>query len=513
MRRGQNGEAKGQDEGVVENTKQEMQEPGSAEAIPQIGMINDQRKEEGKETPGRARRNTEERGYGHQKIGRRRSEKVSRLESGSSAPGPYATPMDERGDPMEEWLAKQPSNTTDPFDDPYGDLGNRRITRLSSVQEAPSRIVSRDFAEGTDQSQFDLEAQYEDEWPLEKEEADQYAQEEWENHNGWASFRARFREPFAECLAVCHSSPVLEISTDSEQTMVAVLIGLCTNLAVQTSNNTAGSYQSQNWAWGLGVTIGIYLAGGISGGHLNPVVSLTLSLYRGFPIRKALIYIAAQLLGGFLAGLIAYGLYRDAIISYDSMGGIIAAEGGSNAPVGLFDGGTGKSLFTQPAPFEGVGAAFANEFVATAILVCAILALGDDSNAPPGAGMHAFIVGLVVCVLTMAFGYTTGACMNPARDFGPRVVATIVGYGGRVFTDWNAWWIYGAWGATISGGLVGGLLYDVCIFVGGESPINYPRGKRRRARDKAKKRWWRLKRDAKKSVEARIGKDDSGKEG
>jgi hypothetical protein len=75
------------------------------------------------------------------------------------------------------------------------------------VQEAPSRIVSRDFAEGADPSQIDLEAQYDDEWPLEKEEADQYAQEEWEMHNGWASFRARFREPLAECLAVCSSPP------------------------------------------------------------------------------------------------------------------------------------------------------------------------------------------------------------------------------------------------------------------------------------------------------------------
>lgn len=171
-------------------------------------------------------------------------------------------------------------------------------------------------------------------------------------------------------------------------------------------------------------------------------------------------------------------------------GGDIGAKGGSSAPVGLFAGGTGKALFTGPADFAGVGASFGNEFVATAILSCAVLALGDDSNAPPGAGMHAFIVGLVVFVLTMAFGYTTGPCLNPARDLGPRVVAAMVGYGGRVFTNWNAWWIYGAWGATISGGLVGGLMYDAIIFVGGESPVNYPRGKRRRAEERVKKKWF-----------------------
>lgn len=167
-------------------------------------------------------------------------------------------------------------------------------------------------------------------------------------------------------------------------------------------------------------------------------------------------------------------------------------------PVDLFLGGSGKSFYTQPTSIAGAGTAFANEFVATAILSCAILALGDDSNAPPGAGMHALIVGLVVTVLTMAFGYNTGACLNPARDLGPRLATAVVGYGGRVFTVRNAWWIYGAWGATISGGLMGGALYDVAIFVGGESPVNYPRGKRRKmkreAKDGARKRWWSFKR-------------------
>jgi aquaglyceroporin related protein len=273
--------------------------------------------------------------------------------------------------------------------------------------------------------------------------------------------------------------------------MIAILIGLCTNLAVQTS----GNYQSTNWAWGLGITIGIYIAGGISGGHLNPAISLMLSLYRGFPIRKALVYVIAQVLGGFLAALIAYGVYRDAIIAFDTQGGQPAVDSGNAQALGLFAGGSGKAFFTQPASFAGVGAGFVNEFVATATLACAILALGDDSNAPPGAGMHALIVGLVVTVLTMAFGYNTGACLNPARDFGPRLATAVVGYGGEVFTVRQAWWIYGAWGATISGALVGGLLYDVAVFVGSESPVNYPWSWRRRIKNKVKKRWFGVKRE------------------
>ncbi|TVY34930.1 putative membrane protein [Lachnellula subtilissima] len=503
MRRGQDGGAREQNQtqGVVEDTDAEVEEPGGADTIPQLGMIGEQRRMAGKDSGGRKKINPKEHGYGHQELGEGRNDMASRVRSGNSD-GHHMTPKDEKGDPMDDWLAKQPSRNSDHFDEQSGDLP---MHRLPSVQEVPSRVpsatttVSQDFAEGAiPQDAVDLEAGHQsDEWSLGKEEANQYVQEEWEMHNGWASFRARFREPLAECLA----------------TMVMVTIGLCTNLAVQTSNKKAGTFQSQNWGWGLGVTLGIYIAGGISGGHLNPVISLMLCLYRGFPFRKALVYIAAQLFGAFLAGLIAYGIYRDAIISYDSQGGDIAAKGGSSAPVGISAGGTGTSLFTEPESFEGIGAAFGNEFVATAFLSCAILALGDDSNAPPGAGMHALIVGLVVFVLTMAFGYNTGGCMNPARDFGPRVVAAIVGYGGRVFTDYHAWWIYGAWGATISGGLVGGLLYDACVFVGGESPINYPRGRRRRAGERAMKRWWHLKTEVKRGVRSGVGKEDAGKTG
>lgn len=125
---------------------------------------------------------------------------------------------------------------------------------------------------------------------------------------------------------------------------------------------------------------------------------------------------------------------------------------------------------------------YSNEFTATGILACAILALGDDQNAPPGAGMHALIVGLVVTVLSMAFGYPTGACLNPARDFGPRLAALALGYSPQIFTVDHVWWLWGPWVATVSGAVMGSACYDVFIFVGGESPVNYLGRKRRRDR-------------------------------
>jgi aquaglyceroporin related protein len=212
--------------------------------------------------------------------------------------------------------------------------------------------------------------------------------------------------------------------------------------------------------------VGIYIAGSISGAHLNPAISIMLYIYRGFPLRKVPVYLAAQILGAFLAGLIAFGLFQKDIIAY----------GGSD----LGNSGTLCSWIDA-------GTAFFTEFTATAILGIAVLALGDDGNAPPGAGMNALIIGLVIVVLSMAFGYNTGTAMSPSRDFGPRLAVLVAGYDGDVFR--NGYWVDGPWAATISGAVFGGFLYDAAIFVGGENPVNYPRRRIRSAGHKWKKRW------------------------
>jgi aquaglyceroporin related protein len=219
--------------------------------------------------------------------------------------------------------------------------------------------------------------------------------------------------------------------------------------------------------------LGIYLAGGVSGAHLNPAISIMLALYRGFPWARCGMYVVAQFWGAFAAAAAAYGLYRNAIMHFS--GALIPHQ-------------TGVGLYTQPRPFISPPTAFFNEFVATGVLSCSILALGDDSNAPPGAGMAAFIIGLLVTALCMVFGYNTGACLNPVRDFGPRLVALAAGYGPSIFTAANCWYIWGACGATITGAIVGGAAYDIFIFVGGESPINYPPKRRKRSWAKKKAR-------------------------
>ena len=133
--------------------------------------------------------------------------------------------------------------------------------------------------------------------------------------------------------------------------------------------------------------------------------------------------------------------------------------------------------------------AFSAELTGTCILTISVLALGDDTNAPPGAGMNAFIVGLLVTVLGMSFGSITGLAMNPVRDFGPRLAMLVLGYGTTATLFGDGYWFWGNWLGPILGAVLGGFLYDGAIFVGGESPVNYPTRRIRRAARKWRKRW------------------------
>lgn len=277
------------------------------------------------------------------------------------------------------------------------------------------------------------------------------------NHTSWSVWRTEWREGLAEMLGA----------------MVQITIGLSANLSVMAAGN--GNPNTLNWAWGFATMIAIYVSGGISGAHLNPTLTMTLWFYRGFPKRKMPEFWAGQFLGAFLGPFIAYGVYYAAIQNF-----IANNANGEATVVGYFVTNPGQD-------YVGQATAFFNEFVGTAFLVIIIMALGDDQNAPPGAGMNSFIVGLVITALTFAFSFNTGMALNPARDFGPRLALLCLGYGGDLFTD--PYWFFGPFAATLCGAFIGAGVYDFMIFTGGESPINYPFDRTKRAAIKSKNKW------------------------
>lgn len=184
------------------------------------------------------------------------------------------------------------------------------------------------------------------------------------NHTTFSVYRTQHREFLAELLAV----------------YIQLLIGFSADLAVTLS--TTNHPDTTAWAWGIATMIAIYISGGISGAHLNAAITTMLWFFRGFPKRKIPDYVLAQFLGAFLAAFTAYGLYATSISEYLL----------TNDNVGIVN----SFVTNQRYPYIGAGTAFLNEFIGSMVLATTVLALGDDQNAPPGAGMNAFIIGLVV---------------------------------------------------------------------------------------------------------------------
>ncbi|MEO6212574.1 MAG: MIP family channel protein [Vicinamibacterales bacterium] len=235
-------------------------------------------------------------------------------------------------------------------------------------------------------------------------------------------------------------------------TFILILIGVGVVAQVVLSGQTAGSYLTINITWGLAVTMGCYVAGGVSGAHLNPAVTVSLAVHRGFPWRKVGPYIGAQTAGAFIASAVVYVTYLEALNHFD--GGLRQVAGAQ---------GTAGIWATYPQAFVSTfPGGFIDQFVGTAILMLVVLAISDARNAPPAAGMAPLIIGLLVVAIGMSFGFNAGYAINPARDLGPRLFTAIAGWGSDVFRAGNGWWWVPVL-APILGAVCAGWLYDVCI--------------------------------------------------
>ncbi|WP_375058337.1 MIP/aquaporin family protein [Zobellella sp. DQSA1] len=209
-------------------------------------------------------------------------------------------------------------------------------------------------------------------------------------------------------------------------------------------------------SWGVGVAIAIYVAGGVSGAHINPAVTLALTLFRGFDKRKVIPYILAQLAGAFTAAALIYGLYQPLFIEWELAAGVARGSEQSLALAGIFS--------TYPHGLLSNSHAFMVELTITAVLMMAILALTDDRNGGPKGMAAALLIGLLIAVIGAATGPLTGFAMNPARDFGPKLFTWLAGWGELAFTggrDNPYFWvpIFGP----IAGACLGAWLYDNAI--------------------------------------------------
>ncbi|KAM3858159.1 aquaporin-10b [Diretmus argenteus] len=244
------------------------------------------------------------------------------------------------------------------------------------------------------------------------------------------------RECMAECLGV----------------YIMILFGCGSVAQVTTTQDKKGQYLSINLGFALGTTFGVLVSGGVSGAHLNPAVSLSMSFLGRLPWTKLPFYVFFQVLGAFLAAATVGLQYYDAIRSY---GGGKLTVTGPTATAGIFS--------TYPADYLSLCGGIVDQVIGTAALLVCVLALGDRRNCSP-PGLEAVLVGAAVLVIGVSMGSNSGYALNPARDFGPRLFTYIGGWGVDVFKAGGGWW----WVPLVStcvGALLGTLIYELLIEV------------------------------------------------
>lgn len=239
-----------------------------------------------------------------------------------------------------------------------------------------------------------------------------------------------------------------EMAAEFAGTMILILFG--TGVVAQVVAGGIGNHDSIAWAWGLGVTFGIYVAGRLTGAHLNPVVTLALAVFRDFSWRKVLPYSLAQTAGAFVAALIVRANYNDVLNSVD--------PGHTIKTQGIF-----STLPGNGALPVSTTSALIDQIIGTAILLFLIFAVTDVRNSAPIANLAPLIVGFIVVAIGFAWGTNAGYAINPARDFGPRLASYITGYSTAWRDQYGSLYFWVPIIGPIIGALIGAFLYDQLI--------------------------------------------------
>ncbi|XP_065518300.1 aquaporin-7-like [Lathamus discolor] len=247
------------------------------------------------------------------------------------------------------------------------------------------------------------------------------------------------------------SVTIREMLAEALGMYILMVFGLSAVAQVVLGRQNFGQYLNINLAFGIGVTLGIHAAGGISGAHLNAAITITHCILGNLPWMKLPVYVIGQFLGSFTAAATVFGIYYDALYDY-SKGNFTVT--GPTATASIFS--------TYPAPYMSLPGSFFTEFLATVMLHLGILIIHDEKNNRALRGMEALLTGILVLGIGMGMGMNTGYAINPSRDLPPRIFTAIAGWGTDVFTAGHHWW----WvpiTAPILGSLTGVFIHKIFI--------------------------------------------------
>lgn len=224
-------------------------------------------------------------------------------------------------------------------------------------------------------------------------------------------------------------------------TFILIFFG-CGAVHVAVLGNLSGLWQV-GIVWGIAIMLAIYVVGAISGAHINPAITTALAAWGRFPRGEVLPYIAGQLAGAILAAGVLFTFFSPFLSEKEKDKGVVRGQPGSEITAMCYceyfpnpgrlasiEGSITPEHLNQVNFLVSEPIAMAAEILGTMILALVVFALTDDRNsAAPSGRLAPVFIGLTVAVLICVIAPLTQACFNPARDFGPRVVACLAGWG------------------------------------------------------------------------------------
>ncbi|MFJ9731876.1 MIP/aquaporin family protein [Streptomyces sp. NPDC101171] len=227
--------------------------------------------------------------------------------------------------------------------------------------------------------------------------------------------------------------------------------GVCAAVTLRYSKARASGWVVIAFGWGFGVLAGAYTAAPLSGGQLNPAVTIGIAVDTG-KWDKVWVYLLGQIVGAMLGAVLAYLVYLAQFQANVRKEG--TTEGTADEPVPTL------GVFATIPEIRNPVANLVTEIIATMSLVLPVLAFGLTKGLGE-SGTTVLIVSLLVVGIGLSLGGPTGYAINPARDLGPRIVHTVLPIPNKGTSDWGYSWIPVV--GPLVGGALAGLVYNIAF--------------------------------------------------
>lgn len=223
-------------------------------------------------------------------------------------------------------------------------------------------------------------------------------------------------------------------------TAILILLGngVVANVVLNKTKGNSGGWIVITFGWAIAVFTGVFIASKASGAHLNPAVTLGFAYVKKISWSLVPVYFAGQILGAMLGSLLVWLTYKPHFNATEDAGAKLAV------------------FCTSPGIYSPVNNLI-SEMIATFVLVFAVLYIASPSNSL--GSLDALPVALVVLGIGLSLGGPTGYAINPARDFGPRIIATLLPLKIGSRSHWKYGWI--AIAGPLLGGLLAGIVYEI----------------------------------------------------